>query len=164
MSQHTHAPGTDHAAPTVGSTAALLDVKSIGKQGIADADVPTNPHFKTIGGETTIRALVERFYWHMDALPEAQTIRALHPPDLWPVKEVLYKFLVGWMGGPQLYAAERGQPRLRRKHLPFQIGDAERDAWMACMTRALDDVVPDDALRTQLTQAFFKTATFLRNQ
>ena len=100
----------------------------------------------------------------MDTLPEARTIRAMHTPNLGPVKEVLYKFLVGWLGGPQLYVAERGHPRLRKKHLPFPIGNAERDAWMNCMLRALDDVVPDEALRIDLAGAFFKTASFLRNQ
>jgi len=111
-----------------------------------------------------VRTLVERFYHHMDTLPEARTIRALHPPGLAPVKDVLFKYLVGWLGGPQLYVAERGHPRLRHRHLAFPIVDAERNAWMACMTRALDEVVADSDLRTHLAQAFFQTATFLRNR
>jgi hemoglobin len=134
---------------------------------VAHGTVPApadNQHFARIGGENGVRALVERFYHHMDTLPEARTIRALHPADLDPIKEVLFKYLVGWLGGPQLYVAERGHPRLRQRHMPFPIADAERDAWMACMTRALAEVVADDELRTELTQAFFKTATFLRNR
>lgn len=161
MSGH-HSPGTDHAAPTVGSTAALLDIRAVGRSEVTD--IPANPHFARIGGEAAIRNVVERFYRYMDTLPEARVVRAMHPPELGAIKEVFYKFLVGWMGGPQLYAAERGQPRLRRKHLPFRIGDAERDAWMSCMTRALADVVADAGLREELTLAFYKTATFLRNQ
>jgi len=128
------------------------------------AETPDNLHFDRIGGESAIRNLVDRFYHHMDTLPEAQTIRAMHPPNLAPIKEVLFKYLVGWLGGPQLYVAERGHPRLPHRHLAFPIGDAERDAWMTCMTRALDEVVTDADLKTELTQAFFKTATFLRNQ
>ncbi|MCK9991251.1 MAG: group II truncated hemoglobin [Rugosibacter sp.] len=125
---------------------------------------PANLHFDRIGGKDAIRRLVDLFYHYMDTLPEAQTIRAMHPPELAPVKEVLFKYLVGWLGGPPLYVAERGHPRLRKRHLAFPIGEAERDAWMACMTRAIDDVVTDPALKTELTQAFSKTATFLRNQ
>jgi hemoglobin len=109
------------------------------------AETPGNLHFDRIGGESAVRNLVDRFYHHMDTLPEAQKIRAMHPPKLAPIKEVLFKYLVGWLGGPPLYVAER-------------------DAWMACMTRALDEVVTDAGLKTELTQAFFKTATFLRNQ
>jgi hemoglobin len=163
MSSPLHVPAGEHAAPTVGSTTALLGIQA-GRDGIAAAAIPPNPHFERIGGGIAIRALVERFYHHMDTLPEARGIRALHPPNLEPVKEVLWKYFVGWMGGPQLYAAERGHPRLRRRHLSFPIGDAERDAWMQCMTLALAEVVTDDALREELAQAFYKTATFLRNQ
>lgn len=157
-----HLPGGEHAAPTLGSAAAALDVRTNGRDPVPE--LPPNPHFERIGGEATVRELVERFYHHMDTLPEAGTIRAMHGADLGPIKDVLYKFLVGWLGGPQLYVAEHGHPRLRRKHLPFAISDAERDAWMACMLRALDDVVADEALRIDLAGAFFKTASFIRNQ
>lgn len=122
-----------------------------------------NPHFGRLGGEVVVAQLVERFYAYMDSLPQAAAIRAMHPPDLAPVKQVLRRYLTEWLGGPALYSAERGHPRLRRKHLPFAIGNAERDAWMECMTRALADVCSDAELRQQLTQAFFKTADFLRN-
>lgn len=126
--------------------------------------VAANPHYQLIGGETAIRRLVDRFYTLMNELPEARTIRALHAADLSPAKERLYMFLSGWLGGPPLYAERFGPPRLRQSHQAFPIGVAERDAWMLCMTRALDEVVTDVALRTQLTQSFFKTADFLRNR
>lgn len=126
--------------------------------------VITNPHYLRIGGEAGIRRLVERFYALMDTLPEARTIRALHQPDLSHAKERLFMFLSGWLGGPPLYAERFGHPRLRQKHLPFPIGEAERDAWMLCMTHALEEVVPDSDLRAQLTQALFKTADFMRNR
>ena len=116
-----------------------------------------------LGGVAVIEQLVERFYALMDNLPEAAGIRAMHGPDLAPVKAVLVRFLTEWTGGPQAYSAERGHPRLRRKHLPFAIGAAERDAWMACMTGALDGLVADPELKDQLTRAFFKTADFIRN-
>jgi hemoglobin len=124
----------------------------------------TNPHFARIGGEPVIRRLAERFYANMDALTAAQGVRALHPADLSRPKQTLFEFLVGWMGGPPLYAQKHGPARLGQKHRPFGIGDAERDAWMQCMDRALDEVVADEALRDELHQAFLKTATFLRNR
>lgn len=126
--------------------------------------VITNPHYPRIGGEDGIRRLVERFYALMDTLPEARAIRALHQPDLSHAKERLFMFLPGWLGGPPLYAERFGHPRLRQKHLPSPIGEVERDAWMLCMTRALEEVVPDSDLRAQLTRSFFKTADFLRNR
>jgi len=122
-----------------------------------------NPHFAAIGGEVAIAQLVERFYFYMESLPEAAGIRAMHEPDLAHTKAVLVMFLTEWLGGPKMYSAERGHPRLRQKHLTFQIGEAERDAWMLCMRHALEEVVPDATVRQQITQAFFKTADFIRN-
>jgi hemoglobin len=122
-----------------------------------------NPHFDVIGGEGPIAQLVERFYFYMDTLPEAAGIRAMHEADLSHTKRVLVKFLVEWLGGPKVYSAEHGHPRLRQKHIAFSIGEAERDVWMLCMRRAMEEVVADATLRQQLEQAFFKTADFIRN-
>lgn len=125
---------------------------------------PANPHYDKIGGETAVARLVDAFYRRMDTLPQAAAIRAMHEPDLSHTKQILRLFLSEWLGGPRRYSAERGQPHLRRRHLAFRIGEAERDAWMLCMQGALEEVVTDASVRTQLTQAFFKTADFLRNE
>lgn len=155
------APATPaDAAPSVASHAAAAQDDAALRQ---DPFGRANPHFEMLGGAPAVRALVDRFYAHMDTRPEAAGIRAMHGADLAPVKDTLVRFLTEWLGGPQLYSATRGQPRLRRKHLPFSIGARERDAWMDCMTRALDDVCIDETLKKQLTQAFFKTADFIRN-
>lgn len=69
-----------------------------------------NPHFAQLGGVAVIEQLVERFYALMDSLPEAAGIRAMHGPNLAPVKEVLVRYLTEWTGGPQVYSAERGHP------------------------------------------------------
>jgi hemoglobin len=125
---------------------------------------PQNPHFARIGGAMRVACIVDAFYRNMDKLPEATAIRALHPDDLRTSRDVLYKYLVGWLGGPPLYVAERGSPRLRQKHLPFAIGDAERDAWMLCMRLALEEYLDDAQLRGELLQAFVRTANSLRNR
>ncbi len=119
--------------------------------------------FDRIGGAAAIENLVERFYRRMDSLPEARGIRALHPADLTGTKDVLRRYFGEWLGGPKLYSAERGHPRLRRRHMHVAIGPAERDAWMLCMTGALDETVPDDALRASLHDAFLKLADWVRN-
>ena len=121
-------------------------------------------HYERIGGEEKIRALVTRFYDHMDELPETYGIRKLHAEDLSGSRQKLYDFLTGWMGGPQLYVEKHGHPMLRRRHLPFPIGDSERDQWMYCMRLALNEVVEDEKLRAELLQAFTKVADHMRNQ
>ncbi|MDR2195589.1 MAG: group II truncated hemoglobin [Gallionellaceae bacterium] len=121
-------------------------------------------HYQSLGGAEKIRALVQRFYQLMDELPEAYGIRKLHATDLSGAEEKLFKFLSGWSGGPQLYVNEYGHPMLRKRHLPFPIGDAERDQWMMCMNLALDEVVEDAKLRAKLAAAFRKVADHMRNQ
>lgn len=116
-----------------------------------------------IGGALALERLVDRFYHYMDTEAEAAKIRAMHAADLSLVKGVLLRYLIEWTGGPALYSVERGHPRLRRRHQPFAIGEAERDAWMLCMRKALADVVADVVLRSQLEEAFFKVADFMRN-
>ena len=114
-------------------------------------------------GEDGVRRLVERFYDLLDALPEARRIRALHAPDLAEAREKLSLFLVGWTGGPPLYVQRYGHPRLRARHLPFPIGDVERDQWMRCMAQALEETVADGALVSGLKVAFRQVADHMRN-
>jgi len=121
-------------------------------------------HYQRIGGEEKVRALVNRFYDLMDELPEAYGIRKLHAEDLQGAREKLYKFLTGWMGGPQLYVEQYGHPMLRKRHFPFAISDTERDQWMMCMSQALNEVVEDADLRQELSAAFAKVADHMRNR
>ena len=79
-------------------------------------------------------------------------------------EDKLYQFLSGWMGGPQLYVEKYGHPMLRRRHLPFEIGEAERDQWLICMNKALQEGVQDAALRNELALALAKVADHMRNQ
>lgn len=125
---------------------------------------PGKTPYELIGGEQGVRALVERFYDHMDSLPEARAVRDLHARSLRGSREKLFLFLSGWLGGPPLYARKYGHPMLRRRHLPFAIGRAERDQWMHCMDMALADMDLDPALRDRLHEAFLRTADHMRNR
>jgi hemoglobin len=120
--------------------------------------------YELIGGADAVRELVERFYDHMDSDPEAGPIRAMHARSLRASREKLFLFLSGWLGGPDLYVQRYGHPMLRRRHLPFAIGRAERDQWMHCMRRALADMGLEPALRSRLEAAFLATADHMRNQ
>lgn len=119
--------------------------------------------FERLGGVVVIDRLVESFYDRMDRLPEAEGIRAMHPDDLGPIKQVLKRYLTEWTGGPALYTPEKGHPRLRQRHLGFPIGDGERDAWLLCMRGALDETVADAAAREAIYATFAKLADWMRN-
>ncbi len=125
--------------------------------------VSDNPHFARIGGKDVVERLVEAFYERMTTLPEGATIRAMHAEDLSEIKALFVVYLTEWLGGPREYSARHGHPRLRQRHARFRIGPGERDAWMACMLGALDEVVPDALLREQLGKAFLRTAEAIVN-
>ena len=120
--------------------------------------------FELIGGGDGVRRLVDRFYDLMDADPTVRVVRAMHPPDLKESREKLYLFLTGWMGGPQLYVERFGHPRLRARHLPFPIGEDERDQWLRCMDGALDEQEMPEVLRDFLRERFHGLADHMRNQ
>lgn len=120
--------------------------------------------YQLIGGEARVRELVDRFYDYMDSLPEASGIRAMHAKSLRGSREKLFLFLSGWLGGPNLYMEKYGDPRLRQRHLPFSIGRDERDQWMLCMRKALDDMQLEAGLRNFLDQTFWRTADHMRNK
>lgn len=121
-------------------------------------------HFERLGGEAVIRKLVDKFYDLMDSVPEYYGIRKLHPQDLSGSRQKLFMFLTGWMGGPPLYETAFGHPMLRARHLPFPVGNAERDQWMACMQQAMQEIGIDERMRAELTQSFKKTADHMRNK
>jgi len=120
--------------------------------------------FEVLGGVEKVRELVERFYDIMDSDPKAVGIRALHPAGLTSSREKLFMFLTGWSGGPQLYIERYGHPMLRRRHLPFAIAESERDQWMYCMVRAMQDIGIEEPVMQRLAEALWDVADFMRNR
>jgi hemoglobin len=123
-----------------------------------------NSLYDLIGGETKLRALVDRFYDIMDSSPEAKEIRAYHAKSLSQSQEKLFMFLSGWSGGPSLYIEKYGHPRLRQRHMPFSIGERERDQWLWCMNKALDESDLLASVKEHLKSRFAEVADFMRNK
>jgi len=124
--------------------------------------------FDLLGGEpeakNQIRQIVEAFYDVMDSDKKAKTIRLMHPADLTSSREKLFMFLTGWTGGPQLYIERYGHPFLRRRHLPFKIGEEERDQWIYCMTKGMLNLKMEEEKIKALLNALYPIADFMRNQ
>lgn len=124
----------------------------------------TSPYI-LLGGENAVRALVNRFYDLMDS--EAQwrsPLREMHPKDLSESKEKLFLFLLGWLGGPDLYVQKFGHPRLRARHASFPVDDQARDQWMACMLRAMQEQEMSPELYEHMQTSLQRTADFMRNR
>ncbi|MBP1883631.1 globin [Sinorhizobium mexicanum] len=124
----------------------------------------TTTLYEAIGGDATVRALTRCFYALMDSLPEAARCRAVHPPDLSGSEEKLYEYLTGWLGGPPIYVEKRGHPMLRRRHFIAEIGPAERDEWLLCFTRALEETVAHPKLRAIILEPITRLAHHMQNK
>ncbi|MDG1820435.1 MAG: group II truncated hemoglobin [Methylophilaceae bacterium] len=124
--------------------------------------------FALLGGEASgtaqLRLLVDTFYDIMDTDSKAVQLRAIHAADLTEAREKLFMFLTGWTGGPQLYIERYGHPRLRARHMPFTIGETERDQWMYCMISAMHKIEIKEPILTKLATQLYGVADFMRNQ
>ena len=125
-------------------------------------DIPQTPY--QILGEQGIRELTSVFYDIMDTLPEAAPLRAMHAQDLAPMKEKLAEYLIGWMGGPPLYADKYGTVCMTEPHEPYHIGPEERDMWLMCMNRALEQIEASEELVEMLRIPLFRIADAVRNK
>ena len=124
-----------------------------------------NP-FQEIGGRAAVLALVERFYDLMEQTEPA--LAALHELDADGKvsrrnRDRFGSFLVGWLGGPDDYVRDNGHPRLRMRHGRVPVDLGMRDAWVRCMSSAMDACDVPPPVRVFLRQRFAEVADFLRN-
>lgn len=113
-------------------------------------------------GEQGITHLIAAFYRRVKA---DDLLGPMYPADDWEGSEKrLRDFLLFRIGGVPRYLEERGHPRLRMRHMPFVIGERERDRWLELMVAAMDETsVPAEA-RLWLEPFFRQVADFMRNQ
>jgi hemoglobin len=117
--------------------------------------------YERVGGAPFFTALVDHFY---DGVAEDPVLRPLYPEeDLGPARLRLRDFLVQYWGGPTTYSDLRGHPRLRMRHAPFVIAEAERDRWLHHMRSAVDAAGPGPAEREELLAYFDMAAEAMRN-
>jgi len=118
--------------------------------------------YDEIGGEAFFTELVSGFYARVATDP---ILRPMYPEsDMKGAAWRLQKFLEQYWGGPSTYSEERGHPRLRMRHVGFHIDLAARDAWLACMMAAIDDLEMQDIHRNQLVSYVEMAAHSMVNQ
>ena len=105
---------------------------------------PATP-FHRLGGHAAFRPICERFYDLMDADPAYADLRAMHAPDLSPIKEALALFLAGWAGGPRDWFDRNPGRCMMSVHKPYVISRAVAGQWADCMKRAIAETDIEDA-------------------
>ncbi|AUD14262.1 MULTISPECIES: globin [unclassified Planococcus (in: firmicutes)] len=103
--------------------------------------------YDEIGAET-LSNLVDAFYARVSAHPQ---LAPIFPDDLNETARKQKQFLTQYLGGPNIYSAEHGHPRLKARHHPFPITPDRAQAWLECMSEAMDEV----GLSGQFRETFF---------
>jgi hemoglobin len=116
-------------------------------------------------GKKKVLLLANSFYDEMESNPDVAELLAIHPQPVDKIRVKFYEFLSGWLGGPDLFVEKYGHPRLRARHLPFQINHNMYVQWMTCMQVALNKVLQDDpVLKADLRVKFDQLARHMINQ
>jgi hemoglobin len=123
-------------------------------------EIPAETVYDAVGGEPFFVALVDRFY---EAVERDPVLRPMYPDDLTESRRTLAGFLAQYWGGPPRYSEERGHPRLRMRHAPFVIGQAERDHWLVHMTDAVRAAGLPDDIESAMLDYFAMAATAMIN-
>ena len=94
--------------------------------------------YDAVGGADTFRKLIAGFYRRV---PDDPVLGPMYPPgEFEAAEDRLRMFLEQYWGGPRVYSEQRGHPRLRMRHMPFEVTPTARDHWLTLMRAALDEV------------------------
>src|SRR5215470_3675913 len=87
-----------------------------------------------IMGEANIFKMMSDLYKEL----EKSEVRHLFPSNMEEASKKSAAFFVTVLGGPPLYFERYGPPRMRARHLPFEIDERARQIWLACFERVLE--------------------------
>ena len=108
---------------------------------IDEAPTPKTPYYR-LGGAPAFEAICNRFYDLMEQDPRYAELRAMHAPDLGPMRKALPRFLAGWAGGPRDWFEANPGRCMMSIHKPFVIDRVTAGQWADAMKRAIADVAP----------------------
>jgi len=114
--------------------------------------------YDSLGGETAVRRFVDRFYDLMESEAEYAALRAMHAPDLAPMRRSLAGFLTGWLGGPRHWFEENVGTCVMSAHGALPISAETSRQWTDAMARALSESGVDADLADRMNDAFGKMA------
>ena len=109
-----------------------------------------NPEIYRLMGDANIFKMMSDFYKEL----EQSEIRHLFPPNMEEASKKSALFFIGLLGGPPLYMQKFGSPRMRARHLPFEIDEAARQVWLKCFEKTLEEAEVKYAFPSQHLQGF----------
>lgn len=112
-------------------------------------------------GPEGLAAMVAAFYHRVKT---DDLLGPLYPDDDFEgAEQRLREFLQFRFLGDQAYMENRGHPRLRMRHFPFVIGEAQRDRWIELMEAAMDETGVTGQARAVISPFFAQVAEAMRN-
>lgn len=111
-------------------------------------------------GPERLRAIVDTFY---DLVFDNEIIGHLFQTDKSLIRDKQYQFLTQFLGGPHLYSASYGHPRMRMRHLPHKIDHGAMEEWLRCMKTAINQHIEDPKLASTLYDCFPRLAQHMVN-
>lgn len=121
--------------------------------------------YERVGGERGLRTLVETFYDIVEFEPEGRVLYILHLRGHGVAHSRIeqFNFLSGFLGGPRLYVEKFGHSDVRQMHAHVEIDAEARDAWLRCMSIAIDRVGLSADVKQDLMRNFTRVAFALKN-
>lgn len=111
--------------------------------------------YEEIGAEK-LSELIDLFYTKVAANPD---LFSIFPDDLTETARKQIQFQTQYLGGPNLYTDEHGHPMMKARHMPFAITPARAQAWLSCMSEAMDEV----GLEGKIREIYFKRLELTAN-
>ncbi len=115
--------------------------------------------YDLIGAEN-IKQLIHDFY---QEIRKDKLLSPMYNNDFDGAEERLHLFIIQYLGGPKTYNEKRGNPQLRKRHIPFIINEEAKTNWLNNMQTALAKSTMDEDHKEFLWNYFQQTAEFLRN-
>ena len=115
--------------------------------------------FESIG-EETLHRLVDTFYGLVAQHPD---LAPIFPNQFTEIARKQKQFLTQYLGGPSLYTEEHGHPMMRARHLPFPVTPIRAQAWLSCMSQAMDKIGLEGPIRDEFYSRLYLTAQHMIN-
>jgi hemoglobin len=101
-------------------------------------------------GEENIFLMMSDLYKEL----EKSEVRHLFPANMEEASKKSAAFFVGLLGGPPIFVEKYGSPRMRARHMPFEIDEQARKVWLACFDRVLENADTKYRFPAQHLQGF----------
>ena len=111
-------------------------------------------YYERLGSAPGIRQLVTDFYDAMECNDKFTELRRIHAPDLAPMRETLFEFLSGWLGGPRTYWERPDAKCMMSAHAGLPITLELADQWITCMQYAVNKIPAEQEDRDAVIDAF----------